>query len=112
MQDCFAVLDTLERERLVEGAVAKGAHLTRLLEGLAVRHARVVEGSRGLGLLQGLVLRESVDARTVIADLRDAGVLLTVAGSRALRFSPPLTVRLDELDEGAAVVDRVLGSVK
>jgi acetylornithine/N-succinyldiaminopimelate aminotransferase len=108
----LAVLDTLEKERLVQGAVAKGAHLARLLEGLAVRHARLVEGCRGLGLLQGLVLKEGVDARAVIGELRDGGVLLTVAGSRALRFSPPLTVRLDELDEGAAVVDRVLGGLK
>ncbi len=106
----LAVLDTIEGERLMDGARAKGEHLTRLLAGLTERHAEVVEGSRGLGLLQALVLREGVDARAVVAGLRDAGLLLTIAGSRALRFSPPLTVSVVELDEGASIVDRVLGA--
>ncbi len=106
----LAVLDALSREGLVEGAVTKGAHLARLLAGLAGKYPKTVETSRGLGLLQALVLREGVDARAVVAELRDAGLLLTIAGSRALRFSPPLNVTLGDLDEGAAIVDRVLSA--
>jgi acetylornithine/succinyldiaminopimelate/putrescine aminotransferase len=105
------VLDTLEAEGLVRGAAEKGLHLARLLESLAARHERHVEGARGLGLLQALVLGESVDARTVVASLREAGLLVTIAGGSALRFSPPLTVSVAELDEGAAIVDRVLGAL-
>jgi acetylornithine/N-succinyldiaminopimelate aminotransferase len=104
----LAVLDTLERERLIDGARDKGDHLARLLASLATRHERFVEGARGLGLLQALVLKDAVDGRAVVGSLRDAGLLVTVAGSRALRFSPPLTVSIPELDEGAAIVDRVL----
>jgi acetylornithine/N-succinyldiaminopimelate aminotransferase len=107
----LAVLETLEGERLIEGAVTKGDHLARLLASLAERHQAKIEGSRGLGLLQALVLRESVDARVVIGNLRDAGLLLTIAGGRGLRFSPPLTVSIAELDEGAAIVDRILGAL-
>ncbi|HVU01634.1 MAG TPA: acetylornithine/succinylornithine family transaminase [Polyangiaceae bacterium] len=107
----LAVLDTLDEERLIPAATEKGEHLARLLASLAARHEKSVEGARGLGLLQALVLRESVDARAVVGSLRDAGVLVTVAGSRALRFSPPLTVSLAELDEGASIVDRVLSSL-
>jgi acetylornithine/N-succinyldiaminopimelate aminotransferase len=106
----LAVLDTLEREHLVEGAAEKGRELARLLRGLTERHPKVVEGARGLGLLQALIIREGVDARNLVAKLRDEGVLVTVAGSRGLRFSPPLTVALAELEEGAAVVDRVLAT--
>lgn len=107
----LAVLDTLDAEGLVQGAAEKGLHLTRLLESLAARHERHVEGARGLGLLQALVLRESVDARIVVTNLRDAGLLVTVAGGRALRISPALTVAVPELDEGAAIIDRVLGAL-
>lgn len=107
----LAVLDTLDAEGLIRGASEKGAHLSRLLESLAARHERHVEGARGLGLLQALVLRESVDARAVVGTLREGGLLLTIAGSRALRFSPALTVSIPELDEGAAIVDRVLGGL-
>ena len=106
----LAVLETLERERLIEGAAEKGRHLERLLGDLARRHSRLVEGARGLGLLQALLIRDGFDARGLVAKLRDAGVLLTVAGSRGLRFSPPLTVTTAELDEGAAIVDRVLAA--
>ena len=104
----LAVLETVEKEGLIAGAAEKGRHLSRLLGGLVERHPRVVEGSRGLGLLQALVVRDGVDARAIVASLRDAGLLLTVAGSRGLRFSPPLTVTTTELDEGASIVDRVL----
>jgi acetylornithine/N-succinyldiaminopimelate aminotransferase len=107
----LAVLDALEQEKLVEGAAEKGRHLARLLASLVERHARVVEGARGLGLLQALVVRESVDARNVVANLRDAGLLVTVAGGRGLRFSPPLTVGIVELDEAAAILDRALGAL-
>lgn len=104
----LAVLDTVERERLIDGARDKGEHLGRLLASLATVHERFVEGARGLGLLQALVLKDGVDARSVVGNLRDEGLLVTIAGSRALRFSPSLTVSIPELDEGAAIVDRVL----
>lgn len=107
----LCVLDTLDAEDLVRGASEKGEHLERLLASLALRHERHVEGSRGLGLLQALVLREQVDVRAVVGKLRDEGLLVTVAGSRALRISPALTVGVVELDEGAAIIDRVLGAL-
>jgi 4-aminobutyrate aminotransferase-like enzyme len=47
----------------------------------------------------------------VLARIREAGVLLTIAGGRALRFSPPLTVTNDELTEGLDIVDSALGDL-
>ncbi len=105
------MLETIESEGLVEAAARKGEHLAARLADLAARHERHVEASRGQGLLQALVLRESVDARALLGKLRDAGVLLTIAGGHALRFSPPLVVTEAELDEGVAVVDRTLGEL-
>jgi 4-aminobutyrate aminotransferase-like enzyme len=55
-----------------------------------------------------LVLREQVDARALLGQLREAGVLLTLAGGSALRFSPPLVIERTDLDEGLAIVDREL----
>jgi acetylornithine/succinyldiaminopimelate/putrescine aminotransferase len=67
--------------------------------------------ARGIGLLQALVLRNDVDPRGIVERLRDAGVLITVAGSSALRFSPALTITKAEIDESLAIVDRVLGEL-
>jgi len=104
----LCVLETIESEGLVEAAARKGEHLAARLADLAARHERHVEASRGQGLLQALALCESVDARALLGKLRDAGVLLTIAGGHALRFSPPLVVTEAELDEGVAAVDRAL----
>jgi acetylornithine/succinyldiaminopimelate/putrescine aminotransferase len=42
--------------------------------------------------------------------LQDAGVLLTVAGGQALRFTPPLIITSAELGAALEVVDGVLGA--
>lgn len=104
----LAVLETLDREGLVEGAGRKGAYLLSRLEGLVARHPGLVKGARGRGLLCGLLLADHVEAREVLGAMRDRGVLVAQAGDRVLRFAPPLIVTEAELDEGVAALDGVL----
>ena len=40
----------------------------------------------------------------MLPKIADAGVLLTAAGERVLRFTPPLVVTEAELDEGVRLV--------
>jgi acetylornithine/succinyldiaminopimelate/putrescine aminotransferase len=105
------VLDALEHDSLLDHVKQVGDYLGGELERLAQRHEKLVAGARGRGLLRALLLKDSVDARQVLGKLQDAGVLLTVAGGQALRFSPPLVVTRAELDEGLTRVDAVLGSL-
>jgi acetylornithine/N-succinyldiaminopimelate aminotransferase len=105
-----AVLARIDADKLVERARDHGAYLGERLAELVLRHPRLVESSRGIGLLQGLVLSASVDARQLLESLRAAGVLLTIAGGSALRFSPALNIEKSEIDEGVAIVDRVLAA--
>jgi acetylornithine/N-succinyldiaminopimelate aminotransferase len=107
----LAVLDTLEADGLIEATARNGAYLAERLADVATRRSAHVELARGRGLLQALVLREGVDARAVLTSARDAGVLLTVAGTQALRFTPPLIITRAEIDEGIEIVDRVLGGL-
>lgn len=107
----LAVLDALESERLVEAAARLGAHLAERLSDLASKQSHHVELTRGRGLLQALVLREGIDARSVLAALRDAGLMLTLAGGQALRFSPPLVVTREQIDESIDITERVLGGM-
>jgi acetylornithine/N-succinyldiaminopimelate aminotransferase len=107
-----AVLARIDTDKLVEKARDNGAYLGERLAQLAKAHPKSVEGSRGLGLLQALVLRPGVDARTLLESLRSAGVLLTIAGGTALRFSPALNIERSEIDEGIAIVDRVLSTIE
>lgn len=103
------VLATLRSEDLIEGARRKGEHLGRKLAALAAKHPALCEGERGVGLLRGLVLRKDVvDPRVALGKARDEGVLLTIAGGRVLRFTPPLVVTEAELDEGVRRLDLAL----
>jgi len=106
-----AVLRILDEEELVAGARRKGAFLSERLLALAAELPAVCEGERGEGLLRGLVLKQGYVVRDILPKLVDAGVLLTAAGERVLRFSPPLVVTEAELDEGVAAVRRVLASL-
>ncbi|HWA75835.1 MAG TPA: acetylornithine transaminase [Polyangiaceae bacterium] len=104
----LCVLETLERERLIETAALKGDKLAAGLRRVAERNPKLVAGCRGRGLLQAIVLADSVDARAVLGTLQKEGLLLTIAGGQALRFSPPLVVTDAEIDEGIEILERVL----
>jgi acetylornithine/N-succinyldiaminopimelate aminotransferase len=92
----------------------KGAHLAAQLTQLATRHEALVEGVRGLGLIQGLVLRpEAVHHGPVIVNrLFEQGILLNFAGNTALRCLPPLVVSRAEIDTFVNVLDLVLAVTK
>jgi acetylornithine/N-succinyldiaminopimelate aminotransferase len=107
----LAVLDVIEKERLLDAVQARGAELSKRLTELSRKYPKLVASSRGRGLLQALVLRDEVDARAVLGKVQDAGVLVTVAGTSALRFTPPLNITPGELSAALDVIDRVLGSL-
>ncbi len=104
----LAVLQILDAEGLVAAAKTKGDFLAEKLRVLVTELPDVCEGERGEGLLRGLVLRPGFVARDVLPKLQSAGLLLTAAGERVLRFSPPLVVTTAELEEGVGIVRRVL----
>ena len=107
----LAVLETIESEGLMGRARELGPELGRGLAALASRHARVVELARGRGLLQVILLRDGIDARAVVGSLQTRGLLVTVAGGRALRFSPPLVVEPKQIEEALGIVDGVLAEL-
>jgi acetylornithine/N-succinyldiaminopimelate aminotransferase len=107
----LAVLETIESERLMDRARELGQELGRGLSALATRHARVVELARGRGLLQVLLLRDGIDARAVVGALQTRGLLVTVAGGRALRFSPPLVIERGHIEEALGIVESTLAAL-
>ncbi len=90
----LTVAEELVRRNLPAHAEAMGALLQQQLNALAARHPELVEGSRGWGLLQGLVLREGGPAAIdVVKAAIEQGLLLVPAGSNVVRFVPPLTIK-------------------
>ena len=103
----LAVLHIMEEEGLIENARIQGDYLAGRLAELDSR-LEATAGTRGLGLLQGLVLTDEIDPGATIGAVHAAGLLLTLAGGNVVRISPSLNVTSDELDEGLAILEAVL----
>jgi predicted acetylornithine/succinylornithine family transaminase len=103
----LAVLAIFDEERLVQNADAVGEYLGEQLSQLASALPAAVE-ARGRGLLRGIKLAPGVAPAATLARIREQGVLLSLAGADVLRFTPPLCVTRAEIDEGLAVVRKVL----
>ena len=93
----LAVLDTIEKEGLVEAAAAMGEKLTARLEELVTAFPGAV-GVRGRGLLQGLLLAAPVAADVAAAAL-DKGLVVNAVASDVLRLAPALVINDADLDE-------------
>jgi acetylornithine/N-succinyldiaminopimelate aminotransferase len=79
-----------------------------LLANVRDRSAQLAEALevRGAGLLLGVELDRP--AGDVVADCFDAGLLVTAAGERVLRLTPPLTVTPDEVGLAVSIIQEVL----
>lgn len=103
----LAVLHIMDEEGLLENSARLGEYLGARLAEIDARLSSTV-GTRGMGLLQGLVLADDVDPGATVSAIHAAGVLLTLAGGNVVRVSPSLNVTREELDEGLAVLEEVL----
>jgi PLP-dependent transaminase len=91
----LANLDIIEREGLLERALAIGE---RLLDGLkpAEELARVAE-VRGVGAMLGVELEGERDAGPVAAGARRRGVIVRASGQKIV-LSPPLVLEPEQAD--------------
>ena len=103
----LAVLETIERDGLLESVRTVGS---RLADGLRGIDSPLVRGVRGAGLWLALVLARPVAAE-VEAAARDAGLLVNAVQPDAVRLAPPLVLSAAEADRAVeglrAAVDEV-----
>jgi 4-aminobutyrate aminotransferase len=116
----LAVLDTIERERLIENAAEVGRHLLALLDQLKDRHA-IIGDVRGRGLSIGVELvtdrarKEPAKTETALIVYRafELGLVLYYVGvnSNVLELTPPLTLTKDQASQGVALLDQAISDV-
>ena len=63
---------------------------------------------RGIGLLIGVPLPESLPVGDVVTSLRERGVLAGSAGGNTLRLAPPLIVSEEEVDQPGDAIEATL----
>jgi len=103
------VQDAIDRLGLLERCREAGAYLANALTRMAERRRPKTRGTRGRGLLQGLIL--DGDATPVVTKARERGLLLSVVGGNIIRFVPPLIVGRAEIDEAIDILDGALSNV-
>ncbi len=100
-----AVLDVMLEPGFFDRVNRTAKYLWGKLEGLVAKYPKLFERVRGSGMLVGI--RCVVTAGDIVAKAREKGLLVLTAGDNVLRILPPLTVSEREIDEAAAILDKV-----
>ena len=104
-----AALRIMLADGFLAGVREKGAYLNGQLTALAAKYPRMAGPARGMGLIQGLPLKEGWldQGPAMVNRLFAKGVLLNFAGNKVLRCLPPLIVSQEEIDRFIAALDEV-----
>lgn len=100
-----ATMKLIEDEHLVDRAVALGG---TAVETLTAACAACVRDIRGKGLLIGLRLDEAREAKDVMFQCMDRGLIVCVAKQNVVRLAPALTVPQNDLARGLEILIDVL----
>lgn len=100
-----AVIDIILEERLVERAWDLGNRFKAMLKDL-VEEFKILREVRGLGLMLGLEAR--IDVYNVLMEALKRGVILLYSGKNVIRFLPPLTISMEQLEAVVNVLRDVL----
>ncbi len=115
----LAVLETIEKENLIERASEMGGYLRANLESLQQKYEAIGE-IRGEGLLLGIDLVKDRETREPHIELgqittkrcMELGLSMNIKNrperGSVWRIAPPLTVSKAELDKGVEILDRAL----
>jgi len=95
----LAVLDVLDKERLVENARVTGDYFIRRLKELAQTHA-AIRDVRGAGLMVGAELTDKATTKRVVNGLRERGVLTGSEGpnGNVLKLRPPMPFHMEHVE--------------
>lgn len=100
-----AVIDTLLNGGVLENCQKMGAYFLSQLQALQEKFSFITE-VRGQGLILGAALDR--DGADIVNACLDEGLLINCAAGTVLRFIPPLIISQAEIDEGIAILNKVL----
>jgi acetylornithine/N-succinyldiaminopimelate aminotransferase len=104
----LAVLETVERDGLLDNVGKVGDQLRRGVESLG---DPLVAGVRGRGLLLAIELTTPVATQAAAAAL-DAGFIVNPVSSDALRLAPPLVLSGDQVESFVGALPSILDTIR
>ena len=103
------ILETIQKESLLENAKLKGAYLVEKMKSLESSFPGFVSNSRGSGLFCAFDLPSPTERDRVISQCYKNKLLILSSGDYTIRFRPHLTVTAEEID---FAIDTLYSSIK
>jgi len=92
------ILDTIERESLIENAEKMGNYLLKKINNLENIFPGYISNGRGSGLFCAFDLPSSTERDRLISQAMKNKLLILSSGDYTIRFRPHLTVNVYEID--------------
>ena len=106
----LAVLDTLLADGFLDGVKERGEFFISRLHKINDTFGCFSE-IRGHGLFIGCDLKESLNAKAVVAAALEEGLIVITAGENSLRFVPCLNISEDIIETGLARLNKALKTI-
>ncbi len=103
----IAVIDTIDRDHLLENATQVGAYFLAGLHSLAERHEAIID-VRGMGLMLAAELDSADLAKQVVVEMLKRHILINCTSDTVLRFLPPYVLTPAHVDTAIAALDEIL----
>ena len=109
----LAVLQTIEKENILQNVQQRGEQLRVRLRAIAKKYPSLFTEVRGWGLINGIEINSAIDLTSieVVKAAMSEGLLLAPAGPKVLRFVPPLVVSQAEVDQAATILESVIAKI-
>ncbi len=109
----LTVLQTIEKDSLLQNVQARGEQLRTRLRAIAQQDPTLFTDVRGWGLINGLEINEemSITSIDIVKAAMEEGLLLAPAGPKVLRFVPPLIVTEEEINQAAEMLEKAINTV-
>jgi ornithine--oxo-acid transaminase len=100
-------IDVHLRENLAERAKEMGDYFIKRLREIGDKRTKIpIKDIRGKGLLIAIEFTE--DARKIVEELKNNGILAKDTHSTTIRFAPPLVITKEEIDWALTIIEKVL----
>jgi acetylornithine/N-succinyldiaminopimelate aminotransferase len=101
----LAVLEAIQKEKLLSNAKRMGEYLSLELKALKDKYP-IIKEVRGLGLMAGLEL--SIEGKGIVEKCYNKGLLINCTQDTVLRLMPALNITKKEIDKAMGILDEVL----
>ncbi len=105
----LAVMETIEREHLLDHVTDIGTYFRERLEWLENRHPAAVE-VRGLGLMLAIELDSADLAKHALGEMMKRHILINRTSETVLRFLPPYILQKEHVDRAIEALDEILSA--